>query len=181
MHPKYRHLVIEGIDRLGKSSLIQSILQNDGYHFVIHYQKPQKLEFYNQDTNPILSYQVDSFCFGIDLLKSEAPTIFDRFHLGEAVYSHRYRNYSGKYVFDLEKRYGLDYCTETKLILLMTSDFSFITDDGDSFDVTKREEEQDDFIEAFFSSILPNKVMIDVCNGKGGFKTLEEIYEEAVA
>ena len=38
--------LIDGIDRLGKSSLIRRIQEIYGYHLVIHYDKPQDLEYY---------------------------------------------------------------------------------------------------------------------------------------
>ena len=100
--------------------------------------------------------------------------IFDRAHLGEVVYSPRYRGYDGTYVFCNEQSYH-----DAGLILLTTSDFSFIQDDGDSFDFDKKEEEQEDFIKAYNLSKIEKKVMVDVSEN-GGFKTIEKIYEEIV-
>ena len=105
------------------------------------------------------------------LLRDNTRLICNRAHLGETVYAKRYRNYNGNYVFDIERRFheSENSLNKTLLVLLYTSDFSFITDDGLSLDVTKREEEQNDFIEAYSKSIIPNKIMIDVNNGSSGF------------
>lgn len=180
--------IICGVDRLGKSSLIKRIKDEFGFHQVIHYEKPELLAFYQQEMHGIAAaqqeYQAQSFIAGFKMLESGAPLIYDRFHLGETVYSPRYRGYSGDYVFDLEFVH-LKRMSERnefyipKLILLTTSDFSFIQDDGLSFDFSKKEEEQEDFKKAFYSSQLP-KVMIDVSNGKGGFRNPDDIFEEAM-
>lgn len=180
--------ILCGVDRLGKSTLIKRIKDEFGYHQVIHYEKPETLALYTQQlcstSAALQEYQAQSFITGFKLLESGAPLIYDRFHLGETVYSPRYRGYSGNYVFDLEFSY-LKRMSERnefyipKLILLTTSDFSFIQDDGLSFDFSKKEEEQDDFKKAFYRSQLP-KVMIDVSNGKGGFRDPDDIFEEAM-
>ena len=180
--------ILEGVDRTGKGTLIKRIKDEFGFHQVIHYEKPEMLALYRQqlcsEWAAQQEYQARSFIAGFKMLESGAPLIYDRFHLGETVYSPRYRGYSGDYVFDLEFVH-LKRMSERnefyipKLILLTTSDFSFIKDDGLSFDFSKKEEEQEDFKKAFHRSQLP-KVMIDVSNGKGGFRDPDDIFEEAM-
>lgn len=168
-------IIIEGLDRLGKSTLIQNILKEFGYHSAIHYSKPVFPNPYStQKAQGLKEWQIESFKNGFDLCFSGANIIFDRFHLGEAVYAHRYRNYDGNYVFFLEDEYTaiLD---NLHLILLYTDNFQFQVDDGDSFDFSKREEEMQDFIKAFNKSKIKNKIMINVHNGEGGYKTINEI------
>jgi len=173
--------LIEGVDRLGKSSLIERIQQSEGFFFTYHFAKPKKLEYYSYAKDQLREYQYESFEEMFNLMQHKSiPIIFDRAHLGEAVYAKRYRGYDADYIFQLEYDYAMDVMKHTKLILLATSDFGFIADDGDSFDFSKKEEEQADFIAAFNRSILPNKVMIDVHNGYGEFKTREEILKEAL-
>ena len=192
----FNNIIIEGVDRLGKGTLINSIQENFGFHTVIHYEKPKALEYYNdptfgypmRDMTQLGRYQYMSFVEGFNLLRHGQRIIFDRFHLGEVVYSPRYRGYDGGYVFELENQFtnSMDswtkgYSKNVQMILLMTSDFSFIQDDGLSFDFSAKESEQEDFIAAFERSTMPNKVMVDVHNGKGGFKTPEQIFQEAMA
>jgi hypothetical protein len=213
--------MIDGIDRLGKSSLIQRIQDEEGYHLVIHYDKPKALKhninvaellknssksmldnqfLYNHSDEDrdemrrhigmsgpelarVIYQQSTNFCM-FELLKSPIPIIFDRTHLGEMVYSPLYRNYPGSYVFDLEKQFLAESSPKVgesvKLILLTTSNFDMLEDDGLSFDFAKKEDEQKMFIEAFNKSSLKNKVLVDVHNGNGGYKTYEEIFKEAM-
>ena len=183
LEPKYDVFIIEGIDRLGKDTLIKNIQNRLGYHFVLHYSKPERLAYYNDS---LQEYQSDSFERGFALIDNGAagffrnPTIFNRFHLGENVYAPLYRGYDGDYVFKLEDDFGAHTYTQVNLILLTTSDFSILKDDGESFDFSKKEEEQALFKKAFDKSILPNKVVIDVANGLGGYKDPLEILEEAL-
>jgi hypothetical protein len=172
--------IIEGLDRLGKSSLINGLKTKFGYFHEIHYSKPILSEAYH---NSAYEYQYASFSSGFDLLNcsSRIPVIMDRFHLGECVYAPLYRKYNGNYVFDLEQKYKINLNSNIKLILLTSSDLSFQKDDGDSFDWAKREQEQQLFINAFNKSIFANKKLIDVSNGCGGYKSYTDILNEAIS
>ena len=177
-----KQYIIEGIDRLGKSTLIDAIIQKKGYHPVIHYQKPKVLDLYeNSVFGPEYEYQYASFVSGFELLSHGTPMIFDRFHLGEAVYSDLYRGYSGDYVFDLEKHYDVANWHNVQLILLTTSDFDILEDDGQGFDFSKKEHEQELFLHAFDKSIIPNKHLIDITKWQDTFavrKSTNEILAE---
>lgn len=182
---------IEGIDRLGKSTLIDGILNKHGYYEVIHFTKPRKLDTY-QTTKPEVGvpvsslpawhYQRASFRNSMLLARSKARLIFDRWHLGEVVYSPLYRGYSGDYVFGMEKSHELDSCYHLRLILL-TENFklaSHFVDDGESFDIEKREKEQELFIAAFERSIIPNKKLICVTDpATGNFRPRDWVLHEA--
>lgn len=179
----FRNIIIEGVDRLGKGTLIEGLLQQLGYFEVIHYQKPKVLESLVHDimtlssqeefTNQALKrYQIASFTQMFRMLSSDGRFILDRAHLGETVYAPRYRGYDGSYVFELEKHFkniGSDFTESTLLILLHTSDWSFIKDDGLSFDFEKKDEEQNDFIRAFERSEITHKLLLDVHDGAGKF------------
>jgi hypothetical protein len=66
------------------------------------------------------------------------------------------------------------------LVLLITSDFGFIQDDGKSFDFNKKEEEQARFIKAFNESTIKDKVLVDVSNGNGSYKSPDQILAEVL-
>lgn len=180
---------IEGLDRLGKTSLIEGIQQRCGFYQVIHFGKPQTLGVYERMVDahgevedPLLQYQRASFQNSMILAKSGARIIFDRWHLGECVYSPLYRGTSGDYVFNLEKRARLDKEDEIRLILLV-EDFKIsrhFVSDGQSFNDGQREREQELFIKAFNRSIIPDKRMICVTGPDGRFRPKEEILEEAL-
>ena len=188
-----RSIAIEGIDRLGKDTLIKGIQQKLGVFQVVHYQKPELLDAYVNDaqrnfnstsvegevkTAALKNYQVESFRNMFHMLSSGARFILNRAHLGEMVYAPRYRKYDGSYVFDLERQFkhdlGSSVLDTTLLVLLHASDTSFIKDDGLSFDFAAKEAEQMDFIRAFERSNIKHKLMIDV-SVDGGYVPAEKI------
>jgi thymidylate kinase len=181
---------IEGLDRLGKSTLVEGIQHKLGFFQVIHFSKPKRLKIYEGAANALIpedadaslyTYQQETFRNSMMLSQSGARLIFDRWHLGEAVYSPLYRKYSGSYVFDMEKTFNLDSTNNVRLILLI-EDFQtaiHFQSDGDSFDDTKREAEQKLFIEAFNRSVIQDKRIICVTDRTGRFKKPEDILEEA--
>lgn len=178
--------LIDGIDRLGKSTLINNIMNELGYHQVIHFDKPVSLAKYNKPdylyhrkvNEDLQEYQFEC---NINMFKmihgNSAKIIFDRTHLGEMVYASKYRGYDGKYIYDIEKNHDT---SDSRLILLITTDFSFQKDDGESFDWSERVNEQQDFINAFLKSNIKDKVIIDVNNGRGGYKKESQILAEAL-
>jgi len=171
-----RSIIIESVDRLGKDTLIKALLDKLGFMQVVHYQKPMLLSKYveaakhsatmtykSEDdlkSDALKAYQFSSFETMFKMLGSDGKFILNRAHLGEMVYAHRYRGYDGAYIYFLEESWcPLD---EVLLILLHTSDFSFIADDGESFNFDQKEEEQLDFVRAFERSKIKHKLMIDV-------------------
>lgn len=197
--------LIDGIDRLGKSSLIKKIQDEMGYYLVIHYDKPKllgdfldlakstlELELtqecpfdYSHLTNEQLAlffYQEQVNFNMFELLKSDAHIIFDRTHLGEMVYAPMYRKYPGDYIYEIEKDFtnASSKVKEARLVLLTTSNFGILEDDGLSFDFSKKEIEQKKFIEAFDRSSLTNKVLVDVHDGQGKYRSYDEIFEEVM-
>lgn len=182
----YQNFIIEGLDRLGKSTLIEGIQNRYGYHLVIHYEKPKVLSTYLEatDDNVMVAqhqYQFDSFVTMFDLLENaHGPFILDRAHLGEMVYAPLYRGYPGDYVFELEQEYDLE---GTRLILL-TEDFTkskHFKDDGESLGPeSARAKEQELFIKAFNKSTITNKKIVCVTGEDGNFRSPEEILNEVL-
>jgi len=87
-------------------------------------------------------------------------------------------------VFDLEKHFvnchNSKFHEKTLLVLLWTSSFDFLEDDGQSLDFNKKEEEQDDFIRAFERSIIKNKILVNATDETGKRKTKEQILERVM-
>lgn len=190
----HRVYIIEGLDRLGKSTLIENIQRECGFYQTVHMSKPKKLPFYERQAvvppeltkknEALFMYQRDSFITMFNLIHSDAHLIFDRAHLGEAVYAPLYRGYPGDYVFDLERAMNVNEAEGVRLILLV-EDFKtskHFVDDGDSFDITKREQEQDMFLSAFNRSKFVDKKIINVTNATTGqFRHQLDILKEATA
>lgn len=164
-------IIIEGIDRLGKGTLINNILKNYGAFPIIHSSSPPKgIE------NPG-EYQREYFynCFNI-LNDRDCSVIFDRCHLGEYIYGPLYRKTDPNFIFDIEKQFG-NACEYTRLILLYTDDFSIMKDDGLSFDFSAREMEQRLFFEAFAKSNIMKKKLLRV-DEKGTYRNEFDIFNE---
>lgn len=185
--------MLEGLDRVGKDTLISGIQHRLGYHQVLHFSKPVRLECYStqEDCDPVTAknlafqrYQEASFRNMFSLFRDArySHLIANRAHLGECVYAPLYRDYPGDYVFDLERTFMKD-VHDTRLVLLV-EDFSIawhFVDDGESFDITKRQTEQDLFIAAFEKSIISDKRIVCITDqGTGGFRRREQILEEVL-
>ena len=180
------NFIVEAVDNLGKDTLINNLQQKLGHYIVHHYQKPiitdkeRSSECLNSSEMARLA-QERAFELGFQQLHTGIPTIFNRFHIGEYVYGPIYRHYDAEYIFDLEKKYDSHHLQwNTILVLLITTDFSFIEDDGLSFDVTKQRQEQVKFIEAVNKSNLANKMIIDVHDGYGDFRPAEDICDQVI-
>lgn len=180
--------IVEGIDNVGKGTLIETIIDQLGFHQIIKFDKPKKCQKYN---GSLKSYQEESFTNSFfmlqNMLKPGMPNppklIFDRFHLGELVYSPLYRGYSGDYVFALERQAfrSLGPIAEAKirLILLTADQPELLPDDGKSFDPTKIACEQSMFIDGFDQSCIKNKRMVNVQNSDGSFRDPLSIFADA--
>lgn len=171
-------IIIEGLDRSGKNAickaLFENVTDNGGNVIYRHWGFPQ-----GTNNEEKISYQKFSFKKEFDLHKSiisddyyngkaDNALLWNRAHLGEAVYGKLYRNYDPSWIFNLEALYAFDQNPEIYLILL-EADANFICkkDDGKSFtnDVSKKQNEIDLFNEAFEKSIIPNKIKIKVNEG----------------
>jgi len=179
-----RAFVIEGVDRLGKDTLIESIQQRLGYFQVVHFQKPRILDAYKIFKNSQLKYQEDSFTNAMQMLKSSAKFIFNRSWVGEAVYGPMYRNTDSSYIWKLEQTHNIGQMQDVRLILLV-EDFSkskHFVDDGLSLgSIEKRAQEQQLFIDAFNKSAFPDKKIICVTAEDGSFRPKDDILAEATA
>lgn len=188
---KYANVIIEGVDRLGKDTVITTLQQILGRQLqTIHYQKPLLLPVNLMTASRVLNlpeldpevkslayywYQRSSFEQMFKLLGSVSGLALNRAHLGETVYAPRYRGYDGEYVFELENE-NAEACERTLLVVLWTDDWSFIADDGESFDFSKKEEEQADFLRfALMSRMKVAKVQV---NDGGKFRSREAIGAE---
>ena len=83
-------------------------------------------------------------------------------------------------MFDLERAFQINQLMDLRLVLL-TQNFETmgeIIDDGDSFDFTKRKQEQELFLAAFESSRVADKRIVSVTANSGGFKPHEQILYE---
>lgn len=165
-------LIIEGMDRCGKSTLIEQLRKNYFLNpniFVHHSSSPPKVTDQNEweivhyrkllDVSYALNYTHDF------------DVIFDRFHLGAIVYGKKYRNVDPEDIYSIEHMY-IHPNDEIALILLTdTIEAILARDDGDSLEshASEFDETRSAFETAFNRSIIPNKLHINVTDN-GGFK-----------
>jgi thymidylate kinase len=160
-------IIIEGSDNTGKStqaSLLIKRLENLVFQRLHYSSLPFKD---NTDLHVTYSTRMydDMFKLMVLMKDNHINAIFDRSHLGETVYSPLYRQYSGDYVFDIEKNYVNELSNELFLITLVNDPkIIFKRDDGLSF--YKNEEgvkaEVDGFLRAHRLSKIKNKLLINV-------------------
>jgi thymidylate kinase len=164
-------LIVEGMDRCGKSTLVEHLRKRyfTSPNILVHHSSsPPKVE--NPNAWEIKHYEslfqssqmlVDDYFYDV---------IFDRFHLGAAVYGEKYRGANPADIYELDYRY-LRHYPEAALILL-TDDPEAISarDDGDSLEKSLHEynETMSAFIEAYTVSSCMHKLHINI-SGNGGF------------
>lgn len=165
-----KNIIVEGLDRCGKDTQIGLLSKYFYTQFgevtqVFHYSKLpfdtiEQHQSYSQDL-----YK-DMFDMMIDNPLSHRNLIFNRAHLGEAVYAPLYRNYSGDYVFDIEKNYVNDLKNLYMIVLVNDADTLFSRDDGHGFSKSADdiEKEKQRFERAFNLSTIHRKILINCGN-----------------
>ncbi|MAO20172.1 MAG: hypothetical protein CMJ25_05415 [Phycisphaerae bacterium] len=160
-----KFIIIEGTDNTGKDTQQNLIIKkvNDLVFQKLHY---SSLPF-KDDKEKHISYSQklydDMFKLMIASKDKDINIIFNRSHLGESVYSPLYREYSGDYVFDIEKRYVKQLREELYLITLTNDPHTILKrDDGLSFYGNEEEvkAEIDGFNRAHRLSKIKNKLKI---------------------
>ena len=165
-------LIIEGMDRCGKSTLVEQLRKHyftDPRILIHHSSSPPKVENPNEwevqhyksllDTSYYLDYAED---FNV---------IYDRFHLGAIVYGKKYRNADPEDIYSIE---SLLVREDDEIALVLLTDWSsniIDRNDGKSLEYLASEfdETRIAFEEAFKRSIIPNKLHINI-HENGGFK-----------
>lgn len=193
-------IILEGGDRLGKSTLIEGICKHYNYDnmCIRHFGKPRK----NLDPKNILDYQFECFTKEAKLLHKfievtggdyhryfDDTMIWNRSHLGEFVYSQMFRNGNGDEIkkrllgweqFNITRMYEQD-CKTYLVTLTADPKFFLEKEDGNSFSKTLEEKtkELELFKDAHEFSTIKNKLLVRVDNN-GEFKGKEEILLEVL-
>ena len=168
--------MFSGPDRTGKDTQIVNLkkyLEEQGkLVHVLHYSaiKGDNIEarsnMYYHEMFKIIKFAV----------YNDINLILNRAHDGEVVYGPIYRNYDGKYIYEIEESFGnrvLNQC----ILFVFTADPSELIkrDDGLSFttEVEKKKIEIDKFVEFYNDTHIKNKLLINI-TGKG----IDEVFEE---
>ena len=160
-------LIIEGTDRCGKDTLINSLSELHLNSKMVHWSYPQgqtneeKTDYQKKSFNRFM----DEFSF-LDTSKQHDLLIWNRSHIGECVYGPLYRNSDPEWIYELEKEYLLK---ENVYLVYLYGDAEFLlkNDDGESFttDINKKKLEAELFENAVDKSLITNKIKIKVNKG----------------
>ena len=181
-------IIIEGVDNIGKDTLIKNFLNEYNNLIIRHFETPKGKSISQQ-----IEYQKEDFLYEFrkqtlrktvfnNINKKEAY-IWNRSHLGEWVYGQIYRKYKPDWIFDLEKNFSFESDDDVFLILLdADAKFTIDNDDNLSFttDIKVRQREIKLFKEAFKKTHIKNKLLLKVHNNNLQFKNKNDIYEKVL-
>lgn len=164
-----RIICLEGPDRVGKSTQLKLLLKYllDEPTYVIHF---SGISGITSEQSRQYSYKmyIDTFNM-LNILNEDSlyrNIIFDRCWIGEYVYSPLYRNYSGEYIFDIEKKFEHTGILEKiTLFTLVDEPESLIKrEDGHSFSIEleNKKREIELFKEAHKKSIIKRKFFMNI-------------------
>jgi thymidylate kinase len=171
-------LIIEGMDRCGKSTLVEHLRKRyfTSPNILVHHSSsPPKVE--NPNLWELNHYRslfrtsqmlVDDYFYDV---------IFDRFHLGAAVYGEKYRGANPADVYELDNRYLRDYSNAALILLTDNPESIMSRDDGDSLESSIHDygQTQSAFIEAFAVSSCVNKLHINITDNDGFVNTIPTV------
>jgi thymidylate kinase len=178
-------LIIEGLDRCGKDTLIKNLIATRSNYAVRHWDKPkgntdeEKREFQEQFFEK--EFSIASNLMFLD----DNPNnllIWNRAHLGEFVYGKLYRDTKPEeWVMDLETKFEfVENPTVYMVLLVAPAKFLCDRDDGESFasDIESKVREKEAFFKAYSNSKISNKLLIDVTDGHGQYRSMSTITDE---
>lgn len=172
-----KFIILEGIDNVGKN-VQQNLIVKRQPHLTFQTLHYSTLPFKSADFYKSYSAKMydDMFKMMIGLKDSEISLIFNRSHLGETVYSPLYRDYSGDYIFDIEKGYVNDLKDKLYLITLV-GDTNIIQKRDDGLSHSSKLEDIEREIELFTiahrKSNIKNKMLINI--GSMGITEVNDI------
>lgn len=187
-------IILEGGDRLGKSTLIKGLCEHLNYDNVAirHFGKPPK----NMMPKEVLNFQFKAFhkemllfrYIYLNLSMDEytyypETMIWNRGHLGEFVYSQMFRSGDPEILKEKLINYERAFLNQRVYLITLTAnaEFFFSKEDGQSFSnkLEDKKRELELFKEAHDFSTLSNKLLLKVDNN-GEFRSKEEILNEVL-
>jgi thymidylate kinase len=160
-------LIVEGLDRCGKDTLINSLMETYPNSKMVHWGYPQGRT--NEEKTDYQKMSFDFFMKEFSFQNSRNQLdflIWNRAHIGECVYGPLYRNSDPEWIYNLEKEYLLK---DNVYLVYLHGDVEFLlkNDDGESFttDINKKKREAELFENAVDKSLIKNKLKIKVNNG----------------
>lgn len=160
-------IILEGSDRTGKDTLINSLLEIHPDSKTVHWGFPQGTTNKKKTDYQKMSFEffMKEFAF-LDSRGQLDMLIWNRSHIGECVYGPLYRDSDPEWIYDLENDYLLK---DNVFLVYLYGDTEFLlqNDDGNSFttELEKKNHEAALFNQAIDKSAIKNKLKIKVNNG----------------
>lgn len=182
--------IFEGIDRVGKDTLIDEVARHCNKPIMRHYSSPPKeMSDLRAEVFQRQSYEHEWENMGHLVGHSNRDMIVNRFHLGETVYGPRYRTLCQSSVDAIfqdeaeawDKIQWLGGANAVRLILVVTSSFDHLVDDGGNFNWANKEKEQHDFIRAWGRSCIPKKIIDTYDPATNFYRPVQDTAAEALS
>ena len=176
-------IIIEGTDRCGKDTLIESLSREYNHVINRHWSFPK-----GETNDEKTAFQKDFFNWEFrlyDLLQTasnevdkNSAIIWNRSHIGELVYGSIYRDSKPEtWVMDLEKKYCFDLADNIYLVYLHADpEFVVKQDDGHSYSaqLEDKQNELQKFHDACEKSSIRKKLYLKV-NENGEYRSQQDI------
>ena len=184
---KQKVIIIEGLDNVGKDTLISKICERYPITTIVHCSKPS-----SDDPDEAAKEQNELFMSYANMirdndLKYSDCIIFNRYHMGEYIYGCIYRGRSSEEVLNMIDEVDDVLLASNKdiyYIQMKSSNLDLIIKNDDNKSISKNnrervETERERFEEVFNHSRL-NKLLLDVADKDGNFRTREEIFDDVI-
>lgn len=165
-------LIIEGMDRCGKSTLVEQLRKR-------YFTRPQTIVYHASSPPKVedpSAWEVDHYeelFDAFDLMSFNGfDVILDRFHLGAIVYGQKYRDSDPAPIYEIDSEWANHMEEDCALLLLTdTTEAIMSRDDGASMESSAQEYDgtRAAFLEAFHNSEIAYKLHINVTDN-GGFE-----------
>lgn len=168
-------LIIEGMDRCGKTTLISNLRKNyfSNHKTIVHHSSAPPKCVANKNAWEVYHYTDLAKTFHHLSANEGYDIICDRFHLGAMVYGMRYRGLEPHTIFEVD-RDVISCGIEKNIALVLLTDYAdaiMSRNDGESIETTTAEFDntRTEFTNFFNYSMIPNKLHINITDN-GGFK-----------
>jgi thymidylate kinase len=144
------NIILEGCDKVGKSSIYQIILARGLCTIGTHFGVPESKEKAKQTYYDTLKF-----------LNSNDGIVFDRWALGEKIYGPILRKYEPDYMDDLESKIA-----DHNILVLVKAHPNIVRErfDGKGIKIYQIEAVLENFWKEFLKAKYPNKFIIDTSN-----------------
>jgi len=174
-------LIIEGMDRCGKSTLIANLRKHyfTNPKLIVHHASSPPHGVEDSNAWEVEHYSEVADTFHHLSAKEGYDIICDRFHLGAIVYGMKYRGLDPYTIYKVDSKkvaFGLE---QEVVMILLTDDVESVMsrDDGDSIETSAAEfkSTSEQFIRVFDYSTIKNKLHINITDNGGFENTLPAV------